>query len=145
MTDKERMEERIYIFADADKRKSLTAKELAEHTAQDSRIEQASVEKVMDAIFKQIKEQLLNGHFIKLPGLGTLKIGVHPATDKDGKSVGGAKTEKEYSCQKHLGGAHLLFQPSQDIKSELHAVKFDASSDEQHLAELAALNADDGE
>lgn len=29
MTDKERMEERIYIFADADKRKSLTAEELA--------------------------------------------------------------------------------------------------------------------
>ena len=49
---------------------------LCAHVAMDSGVEQAQVAIVFDAVAKQMKEQLCNGHPIKVEGIGTFKIGI---------------------------------------------------------------------
>ena len=119
---------------------SINSNDLCAYAAADSKIEEAKVAVVMQAIFKQVRELVCNGHFIRLPELGTLKIGVRTALDSDGKSVGGAATVKEFNCKRHVGRAPIILMPSVDVKTEMQAVKFDASQDPQHKAELAALH-----
>jgi nucleoid DNA-binding protein len=119
---------------------TIGAKDLCSYAAADSKVEEAKVEVVTLAIFKQVKELVCNGHFIRLPELGTLKLSVRVATDENGKSVGGAASEEEFNCAQHLGRARIVFVPTDDIKTEMQAVKFDASKDPKHKAELQALH-----
>ena len=53
----------------------ITADDLVDLIARDSQVERAQVAVVTDAIGKQIKEPVMNGHNIKVGSLGTLGIG----------------------------------------------------------------------
>lgn len=53
----------------------ITADDLVDLIAIDSQVERAQVAVVTDAIGKQIKELVMNGHNIKVGSLGTLGIG----------------------------------------------------------------------
>ncbi len=53
----------------------ITADDLVDLIARDSQVERAQVAVVTDAIGKQIKELVMNGHNIKVGSLGTLGIG----------------------------------------------------------------------
>ncbi len=53
----------------------ITTDDLVDLIAKDSQVERAQVALVTDAIGKQIKELVMNGHNIKVGSLGTLGIG----------------------------------------------------------------------
>ena len=108
----------------------IPADVLCQHAAQDSGIEEAHVAIVFDGVLKQIKEQLCNGHPIKVEGLGTFKIGV--------KSEGWDETDfakrpgykegedpRKWCSAQQVKGCRLNYRPTEDIKDMLREIKFE--------------------
>lgn len=110
---------------------------LCTHVSMDSGVEQAQVAIVFDAIAKQMKEQLCNGHPIKVEGIGTFKVGV----SSEGWGVAEVKKlypsfnpEKEdirkYLSARQVKKAYLLFMPTEEVKQMLRSVKFETDKTE---------------
>jgi len=110
---------------------------LCTHVSMDSGVEQAQVSIVFDAIAKQMKEQLCNGHPIKVEGIGTFKVGV----SSEGWGVAEVKKlypsfnpEKEdirkYLSARQVKKAYLLFTPTEEVKQMLRSVKFETDKTE---------------
>jgi predicted histone-like DNA-binding protein len=106
-------------------------KTLCMHVAKDSGIEESDVATVYDALFKQIEEQLCNGHPIKVDCFGTLKVsfsstGVSAAEVKEKFPKFDPETEdiRKYLSVRQIKNARLLFQPCADVKTLLRSVKF---------------------
>ena len=83
---------------------TIDAATLCKHAAMDSGIEETHIAVVYDALLKQMKEQVCNGHPIKVDGLGTFKVGI----SSEGWSV--ADVQRRYQevslCQAGEGGLH---------------------------------------
>ncbi len=103
---------------------------LCAHVALDSGVEQAQVAIVFDAVAKQMKEQLCNGHPIKVEGLGTFKIGVksegwgvsdvkkvYPKFDPEKEDI------RKYLSARQVKSAHLIFKPTEAVKNMLRGIK----------------------
>lgn len=108
----------------------IDAATLCDHVAMDSGLERADVATVFDAVLKQIKEQLCGGHPIKIEGLGTFKIGIkskgvstldikksHPTFDPE------TDDPRKYLSGRQVESSHILFTPSDEIKTLLSTVK----------------------
>lgn len=103
---------------------------LCTHVAMDSGVEQAQVAIIFDAVAKQIKEQLFNGHPIKVEGLGTFKIGVnsegwgeadvkklYPSFDPEKEDI------RKFLSARQVKKAHIIFNPTEEVKAMLRTVK----------------------
>lgn len=77
----------------------------------DSKVERSMVGSVNNAISRQIAELLCNGHPIKIPYLGTLKLGVHSK---------GEETAAKYNAGNDISNVHLVLVPDKEIKAELN-------------------------
>lgn len=110
---------------------------LCAHVAMDSGVEQAQVAIVFDAIAKQMKEQLCNGHPIKVEGIGTFKIGIssigwgvqevkklYPQFDPEKEDI------RKYLSARQVKKARLLFTPTEEVKKMLRSVKFETDKTE---------------
>ena len=104
---------------------------LCTHVAMDSGVEKAQVGIVFDAVAKQIKEQLCNGHPIKVEGIGTFKIGIssegwgvaevkklYPSFDPETEDI------RKYLSARQVKKASLLFAPTDEVRQLLRSVKF---------------------
>ena len=89
---------------------------LCKHAAMDSGIEEGEVAMVSDAVLKQVKELLLNGHPIRIPHLGLLKMSVNSK---------GTTSVSEYNAGHEITNIHLVFTPDAEIKAELESLKFE--------------------
>lgn len=94
---------------------TIVSDELANHIASDSKIERAKVLAINDAVTKQARELLCNGHAIHIPHLGTLKLGV---------SSSGTETSEEYKAGSCIKNVHLVLVLDQEIKETLKRVKY---------------------
>lgn len=117
---------------------------LCKHAAMDSGIEQGEIAMVSDAVLKQVKELLLNGHPIYVTGLGTFKLGIssegvsaadvqrcHPEFDPSKDDI------RKYLSARQVKKAFIHFTPCETIKASLRAVKVE--SDKTEWAEQMAL------
>ncbi len=89
--------------------------ELVDHIAKDSKVERAKVTVANGAVTKQIAELLCNGHSIRIPHLGILKLSVTST---------GAKTVDEYNAGQNITNVHLVLTPDKEIKEELKKMKY---------------------
>lgn len=93
----------------------ISENDLDELISQDSQIERSEVAVVTDAICKQIKELVCNGHSIKVGTLGTFSLSLkstHAAIAKNVKS-------------ENIKSARLLLRASQELKNNLKAVRIE--------------------
>ena len=117
---------------------------LCAHAANDSGIEEAKVAIVFEGVLKQMKEQLCLGHPITLDGMGTFKIGIssegvstedvqrrYPQFDPETDDI------RRYLSARQVKSAHLLFNPSVEVKTLLRAIKFE--TDKTEWASLMAI------
>ncbi|MBQ3753343.1 MAG: HU family DNA-binding protein [Prevotella sp.] len=108
----------------------IKADVLCQHAAQDSGIEEAHVAMVFDGVLKQIKEQLCNGHPIKVEGLGTFKVGISSegwSVENFQKRPGYKEGEdpRKWCSAQQVKSCRLLYRPSEDIKTMLREIKFE--------------------
>lgn len=94
----------------------LDVEVLAYHIALDSGVERTKVAEITRAIVKQIDELLCNGHAIRIPHLGLLKLGV---TSK------GEENATDFKAGKDIKDLHLILVPDKEIKKELKDMKFE--------------------
>ena len=110
---------------------------LCAHVAMDSGVEQAQVAIVFDAVAKQMKEQLCNGHPIMVEGIGTFKVGIssegwgetevkklYPNFDPEKEDI------RKYLSARQVKKAYLLFAPTEEVKKMLRSVKFETDKTE---------------
>ena len=93
---------------------TLNEVELGDLVAADSGVERSKVGVVMDAVFKQMKELLLNGHSIKVGELGTFRVFA--------KSKG-AETVKKFNCNEHIKGLIIRLKEKEEIRNAAKATK----------------------
>lgn len=90
--------------------------DLEDHISLDSKVERSKVGIIDDAITKQIGELLCNGHPIRIPHLGLLKMSVNSK---------GTTSVSEYNAGHEITNIHLVFTPDAEIKAELESLKFE--------------------
>lgn len=90
---------------------TLDVSDVNNHIQMDSKVERAMVGSVNNAISRQIAELLCNGHPIKIPYLGTLKLGVRSK---------GEETVAKYNAGSDISNVHLVLVPDAEIKAELN-------------------------
>jgi len=115
---------------------ALSVEDLAYHISLDSGVERSKVAEIARAIVKQIDELLCNGHAIRIPHLGLLKLSV--------KSKG-AKTVSEFHAGKDIENLHLILKPDKEIKAELKKIKFEKFYYEDALAKQNATQEEENE
>lgn len=93
----------------------IDMQELVRHIELDSKVENSIVEAVVLGIVKQMEELLYNGHPIRIPHFGLLKLGVNSE---------GVETVKEYNAGRHIKNLHITFRPDAEIKVALREIKF---------------------
>lgn len=106
-----------------------SVEDLGYHISLDSGVERSKVAEITRAIVKQIDELLCNGHAIRIPHLGLLKLGV--------KSKG-ADTVTDFHAGKEIENLHLILKPDKEIKAELKNLKFEKFYYEDALAKKEA-------
>lgn len=94
---------------------TFTTDELAEHIALDSGLERTTVNTIVAAVTKQIRELLCNGHPIRIPHLGLLKLG---ATST------GAATLEQFNANRNIKGLHIVLTPDKEIKQAISEMTF---------------------
>lgn len=95
---------------------TIVDSDLEDYIAADSKIERSKVGVIDDAITKQIEELLCNGHPIRIPHLGLIKVSVNSE---------GADTVSEFNAGKAIKNVHLVFTPDKKIKAALRELKFE--------------------
>ncbi len=95
---------------------TIDESDLADHIAADSKIERSRVATINNAITKQIRELLCNGHPIKIPHLGTLRLGVCSE---------GTATVTEFNARTCIKNVHLVLVPDKEIKQELANLSYE--------------------
>ena len=93
---------------------AITADQLNDLIAQDSQVERAEVAMVTDAIFKQIKELVCNGHSIQVGTLGTFSIGLKCDSKADVASLTANDIKK----------VNVRLYESKYVKTALKATRF---------------------
>ena len=106
---------------------TLDVEDLAYHIGQDSGVERSKVAEITRAVVKQIDELLCNGHAIRIPHLGMLKLGA--------KSKG-TTTVTEFKAGADIKNVHLILVPDKEIKSELKKMRFEKFYYEDALAKI---------
>ena len=94
----------------------LDINDLANHMANDSKIERTMVANINSAITRQIVELLCNGHPIRIPHFGLLKLGVNSK---------GESTVSDFNAGSDIKNVHLLLQIDEELKQELSKIKFE--------------------
>lgn len=121
------MESKAYKkwFMRAFKETKFDINELSIHIESDSRVERAEVVTVNYAVNKQIAELLCNGHPIRIPHLGMLKLGVRST---------GTATVSEFNAAVNIKDVHIVLVLDKEIKKELASLKFEKIYDEDKTA-----------
>lgn len=94
----------------------IDMKELIRHIELDSKVDSSIVEAVVSAIIRQMGELLCNGHPIRIPHFGLVKLGVNSE---------GVQSVKDYNAGRHVKNVHLTFKPDAEIKAALREIKFE--------------------
>ena len=94
---------------------TLDVTELADHIARDSKVERSKVATITQAVMKQIGELLCNGHPIRVPHLGMLKLGV---------TSEGADSIQEFNARTAIKDLYIKLVPDTEIKKALRDMKF---------------------
>lgn len=94
---------------------TISADDLNDLIAQDSQVERAEVAQVTDAICKQIKELVCNGHSIQVGTLGTFSIGFNATVRASEAEVTGRDVRR----------VNVRLYESKYIKNELKATRFE--------------------
>lgn len=94
---------------------TIMDEELLNHIANDSKVERSKVPVVNNAVSKQIVELLCNGHQLRIPHIGTLKLSV---------SSTGTETAEEYHAGHCIKKVRIILTPDTEIKNELKKIKF---------------------
>lgn len=121
---------------------TIDAKTLCSHVASDSGIDDIYVMMVFNALIKQMKEQLCNGHPISIDGFFSAKVGIKSkgvSVEDVKRRVPGFDPEKDdirkYLSANQVVSAHLLLTASEEIKTLLRSVKFETDkSDWEELS-----------
>lgn len=95
----------------------ISADELNDLIAQDSQVERSEVAVVTDAICKQIKELVCNGHSIQVGTLGTFSIGFNSKVQPSSDLVTGRDVKR----------VNVRLYESKYIKDELKATRFESA------------------
>ena len=95
--------------------KTFDMDELVAHISKDSGVERSVVSACLQAIMKQIGELLCNGHPIRIPHLGLVKLGVTSA---------GAQTLEEFNARIHIKALYVNLVPDKEIKKAIANVNF---------------------
>ena len=90
--------------------------DLSDHIQSDSKVERTDVATTNSAVNKQIAELLCNGHPIRIPHLGMLKLGV---------SSKGTETVSEFNAGTDIKDIHIVLVLDPEIKKELQSLKFE--------------------
>ena len=106
---------------------ALDMEDLSNHIAMDSKVERTMV--------SQITKLLMNGHPIRIPHLGLLKVQV---------STEGAETKEAFNAGKHVKNAHLILVPTTEIKEEMRKMKFEKDYDPTKPYDVVTDDDDDG-
>ena len=94
---------------------AISADDLNDLIAQDSQVERSEVAVVTDAICKQIKELVCNGHSIQVGTLGTFSIGFNAKVQPSADLVTGRDVKR----------VNVRLYESKYIKNELKATRFE--------------------
>lgn len=95
----------------------ISTDDLNDLIAADSQVERAEVAQVTDAICKQIKELVCNGHSIQVGTLGTFSIGFSAKVQSSAEAVTGRDVRR----------VNVRLYESKYIKNELKATRFKAA------------------
>ncbi len=95
---------------------TIVDSDLEDHIAADSKVERSKVGIIDNAITKQIGELLCNGHPIRIPHLGLLKLSVNSE---------GALSVSEFNANKNIKNVHIILTPDAEIKAALNELKFE--------------------
>ena len=98
----------------------LSMEDLSNHISMDSKVERTMVSQIAKAVVKQMRELLMNGHPIRIPHLGLLKVQV---------STEGTEVREAFNAGKHVKNAHLILVPTTEIKEEMRKMKFEKDYD----------------
>jgi len=110
---------------------TIDVEDLAYHISLDSGVERSKVAEITRAIVKQIDELLCNGHAIRIPHLGLLKLGV--------KSKG-SETASGFKAGVEIQDIHMILLPNKEIKEELDKMRFEKFYYEDALAKKEKQN-----
>lgn len=102
------------LYAQVDRATTISSDDLNDLIAQDSQVERSEVAVITDAICKQIKELVCNGHSIQVGTLGTFSVGFNAKVQP---------TEAEVSAR-DIRKINVRLYESKDIKNELKATRF---------------------
>lgn len=102
------------IYARVANAGGIKADDLNDLVAQDSQVERSEVAVVTDAITKQIKELVCNGHSIQVGTLGTFSVGFNAKV----------QPTKEAVTAKDVRRINVRLYESKYIKNELKATRF---------------------
>lgn len=132
----------------------ISVEKLCAYVAMDSGVEQAQVAIVFDAVAKQIKEQLCNGHPIKVEGIGTFKVGIssggwgveevkelYPSFNLEKDDIRKCLSASDFRAGKDIEKIRLILLPDKEIKKELKNMKFEKFYYEDALAKKEAREA----
>ena len=91
----------------------MTKKDLVDTIAADTGVTKADSELMLDAITKAIADCLVSGDSVRLPALGSFKVGTVAAHDVDNQLVGGIVHFEEQK--------RVRFKPSKEFRERLNA------------------------
>ncbi len=83
-----------------------------ERAADNSGIDRGMVDHVTDAICKEIRNFVLNGHSVEIPYLGTLRFGVRAKAAATAEEAGADKVYQR----------RIIFNPNKELKTRMNAV-----------------------
>ena len=113
---------------------TLSVNELESHILMDSKVERSQVSEIVRAILRQVNELLCNGHAIRIPHLGILKLGINST---------GTDTVDEWNATNNITGIHVYLLPDQEIKDELARLHYEKFYYKDAHAEMLARDAAD--
>lgn len=102
------------LFAQVERASKISTDDLNDLIAQDSQVERSEVAVITDAICKQIKELVCNGHSIQVGTLGTFSVGFNAKVQPSVDLVSAKDVRK----------INVRLYESKDIKNELKATRF---------------------
>lgn len=123
-------------YARATQPTTVDLEKIADIVQQNCSLKRSDVKAVLSELVDVMTEQLQAGNRVKLDGFGTFKIGLCSK---------GADSPEDFSVQRHVVSAHVLFQPQARVGADGKRVKtFLAGVKVQELPDYAAPAASGG-
>lgn len=90
--------------------RALSVQQFAKLATTDAAISPGEMLAALDLFGKTALQQLLQGHSVEVPGIGTLRISF---------SSKGADSPEEFNARTMISGARILFRPKVEVKNAI--------------------------